>query len=152
MECSEIQSKLSDFEEKSLSESEAVVIEEHLNRCAVCMKAKQQLNAVWRLLDELPVEEPDPFAAKRFMAKLGVQGAKRDLSRVLAAAMMLFVFGAGWFFHGVIPNRSTTTAAVQSSDAIASVGSTSFDSSVNGADVSFGSIDAPVAEDVFDTK
>lgn len=101
MDCSEIKSRLTLFEEGELPEAERRETEAHLAACATCARLRRDLQKTWRLLDEIPAADPDPFAMKRFFS--GFEGKHRaprkPLYAAAAAAALLLVVGAGWYFH-----------------------------------------------------
>lgn len=139
MDCIEVQSRLSDYAEHDLMEREEEAIARHLQECGSCAKHQQTLGTTWDALGELPVEEPDPFAPRRFFARLDRRAVVSKFSSGLAAALVLIVLGAGWFMRS-LSLQETSPPEVSVSRA------SSVSPEVELA--AFGNIDTPALDDV----
>ncbi len=109
MDCTEVQTRLEEYEGGELSGIERIELEKHLQECKGCAETRQKINAAWNALDMLPVKEPDPFAHRRFLTKLEERTFTRKLSYALAAAVVLVVLATQWLF--VPPSAVHLTAS-----------------------------------------
>jgi len=67
MDCKRAQFNLTAYDDKELAGSEALEIKNHLEQCQSCTALRLSLSETWKALDLLPVEEPDAYAAIRFL-------------------------------------------------------------------------------------
>ncbi len=74
MNCRQVKSKLSAYQDKELSELQMAEIENHLQVCSVCSQALQDMNDVWEVLSNVETIESAPF----FWTRLSQQIKEKD--------------------------------------------------------------------------
>ena len=105
MKCEDVKLMLADYWTGDLRGGEELALEAHLAECSVCREETPRLQAVWRDLALIPVDEPGPQLRGRFYEALGAyrEGAQSHGRRwwqvtpgwQMAAAAALVAIGMG---------------------------------------------------------
>lgn len=99
MDCKNIQSNLTAFDDQELSGSLLQEVSSHLQGCSGCQTLHHRLTATGIALESLPVQEPDDYAAVRFLSRLKSRKRVMPVYRWAFAASLLILIGAGAFFN-----------------------------------------------------
>lgn len=97
MSCSRVESKILEYVDGRLKESERLEVEKHLAACAACRLRVNEFRAVSGLLDELPMIEPSRAFDLRVHARVAAEPTKQSwwvwfpAPRVAFAAAMLLL-------------------------------------------------------------
>ena len=115
MKCEDAKLMLADYWTRDLRGADELALEAHLAECSVCRDETPRLQAVWRDLALIPVDEPGPQLRGRFYEALGAyrEGAQSNGRRrwqwtpawQMAAAAALLVAGIG-IGYGVRSDRT----------------------------------------------
>ena len=123
MSCGKMESRILEYLDGRLKESEKLEVEKHLAWCAPCSVRVNEFRAVSRLLDELPVIEPSPEFDLRVHALVAAEPVKeswwdwlRVSPRVAFAASMLLL-AALWMGHWAPNTPSVPAMDMQQADA-----------------------------------
>jgi len=74
-----MESRILDYMDGRLKESERAEVQKHLDACAACRVRATEFSAVTDLLDELPMIEPSPAFDVRVRARLAAEPTKQSL-------------------------------------------------------------------------
>src|SRR5713101_4647774 len=98
MSCGKMESRILEYLDGRLKETERLDVEKHLAACAACNLRAAEFRAVSGLLDELPVIEPSPAFDARVHALVAAEPVKQSWwawfapsPRVAFAASMLLL-------------------------------------------------------------
>ncbi len=98
MSCTKMESRILEYLDGRLKESERLDVEKHLASCAPCSVRVNEFRAVSGLLDELPAIEPSPEFDVRVRARVAAEPVKKSWwawlrisPRVVFAASMLLL-------------------------------------------------------------
>jgi anti-sigma factor RsiW len=123
MSCGKMKSRILEYLDGRLKESEKLEVEKHLASCAPCSVRVNEFRAVSGLLDELPVIEPSPEFDLRVHALVAAEPVKeswwawlRVSPRVAFAASMLLL-AALWMGHWAPNNSALPPMDMQQADA-----------------------------------
>lgn len=104
MKCFEIQTAFDSYLDGDLTPKESKIIETHLNSCAACKQDFDDAIQVRKVLNELPVVEPDTGFEQRVLAEVRRQYEGKDNSlyakgfaTALVASLMLWFAGTVYF-------------------------------------------------------
>jgi anti-sigma factor RsiW len=118
-----MKSRILEYLDGRLKESEKLEVEKHLASCAPCSVRVNEFRAVSGLLDELPVIEPSPEFDLRVHALVAAEPVKeswwawlRVSPRVAFAASMLLL-AALWMGHWAPNNSALPPMDMQQADA-----------------------------------
>jgi len=73
-----MESRILAYMDGRLAESERVLVEKHLETCAVCRVRASEFSSVHDLLDELPVIEPSPAFDVRVRARIAAEPVRQS--------------------------------------------------------------------------
>jgi anti-sigma factor RsiW len=110
-----MESRILEFMDGRLKESERAEVQKHLDTCAACRVRATEFSAVTELLDELPMIEPSPAFDMRVRARIAAEPIKqnwwallwttlRPSPRIALAASMLLLATVYVSWHGIVPD------------------------------------------------
>jgi hypothetical protein len=82
-----MESRILEFMDGRLKETERAVVQKHLDACAACRVRATEFSAVTDLLDELPLIEPSPAFDVRVRARIAAEPVKQSWWSQLAASL-----------------------------------------------------------------
>ena len=98
MSCTKMESRILEYVDGRLKDSERIEVEKHFAACAVCRVRANEFHSVGELLGELPMVAPSPAFDMRVRARVAAEPVKqswwawmRPSSRIAFAASMLLL-------------------------------------------------------------
>ena len=82
MDCRQIEKKLSAYQDNQLPVHEMVEIEQHLKICSNCSQAFQELDIVWKELDQVETIDSAPFFWTRLSQRIEEKKEKQFFSKL----------------------------------------------------------------------
>jgi len=124
MSCGKMESRILEYLDGRLKETERLDVEKHLAACAACNLRAEEFRAVSGLLDELPVIEPSPAFDARVHALVAAEPVKQSRwawlqfsPRVAFAASLLLLLAVWVGFNSkqqpLLPWSDPNTADAQ---------------------------------------
>lgn len=122
MDCREINRKLSAYQDRELPGSQMAEIKNHLNNCADCSTAFQQMNEVWESLSNVETIESAPYFWTRLSQRMNERDRKQTgwnfifapiqkLSfSILITGVLIFAMAIGMYLGENISQHSQPTS------------------------------------------
>ena len=116
MNCKEIKTKLSPFQDRILPDEEMLKIKNHLKVCSECQQSFAELDFAWEVLEQVEKFESAPFFWTRLSQRISERENQKSFINplqwfpvpVVSTAFVIFAFVIGVYFGKTIFHQSTS--------------------------------------------
>ena len=121
MNCKEIKTKLSAYQDKEIAQPEKIKIKEHLKSCSDCSNTLEELNFAWQVLGQIETIDSAPFFWTRLSQRIEKEEQKfskrkfiKNPLRLIPATVVtvsLLIFGlmTGFYLGKTISQQFITS-------------------------------------------